>query len=451
MVTNRSRFSCALASALVIASVSATAGSTEDVLSLNMSKSIKDRMFWDLNVVSTKTKTKSEQPRDMTPEIVKVSDLTAMRNQLATDLYNRLRSAGQLSTVTSDQFFATLNSSTSLSGGNATMTTIRNALQTEQDLIDLVKIRYYGTPTSGGLSAVKLLDAALSAPIDPDPSVDGYGFESGAGYLTTPQGIRATSGNPSDTLALSVGYYLNDDHNWAVEAVVLGLPLNATIYGAGTNDRGTPNQLVGKEIIETKLLPPIAKLGYYFGDNSWAVRPYVGIGAMYAVFFDTKTTPYFDQYQGGKTSVSLKSAFGIGPFVGLQSNISDTGWHVGLSVGKIRLKTEATLVTRNTMFRSGDAVLSDYKQTTSDAIENAEALLNTANNNATNTNNARTTPFASATYNVAPGGMTTELMKDLGSYKKATQGGDGTLGTFVRKQRSTLDNTILMLSIGKSF
>ena len=48
-------------------------------------------------------------------------------------------------------------------------------------------------------------------------------------------------------------------------------------------------------------------------------------------------------------------------------------------------------------------------------------------------------------------GFTTEMMKDLAAYKKAKQGGDGTLGTFVRKQRSTLDNTILMLSVGKSF
>ncbi len=43
--------------------------------------------------------------------------------------------------------------------------------------------------------------------------------------------------------------------------------------------------------------------------------------------------------------------------------------------------------------------------------------------------------------------------KDLAAYKAtpAGGGGDGTLGTFVRKQRSTLDNTIFMLSVGKSF
>lgn len=269
--------------------------------------------------------------------------------------------------------------------------------------------------------------------------------------MTTPQGIRAKSGNPSETLALSVGYFLNDDQNWAVEALVLGAPLRATVYGAGINDRGDPNQLTGREIIHTKMLPPMAKFGYYFGNKNWVVRPYVGIAAMYAIFFDTKTTSYFDEYQGGKTSISLKNAFGVGPFIGLQSDVAKSGWQVGVSIGKIKIKTEATLVTRGTMFKTGDLALTDYKQTTADAIDQAESLLTTANNNATNANNARATPFASTTYNIAPGGMTTELMKDLAAYKQVAQGGDGTLGTFVRKQRSTLDNTIFMLSVGKSF
>lgn len=453
----RSRFSLAVGALLVMTALPAAAGpSVEDSLALSMSKGIRDRMFWNLSVVSTKTKTKSEQPRDMTPQIVSIADLTAMRNQRATDLYERLRAAGQLTTVSSEQFFAAVNSSTALSSGNATMTSIRNALQTEQDLIDLVKVRYYGTPTAGGLTANNLLDAALSAPLvpadptDPDSPV-GYGFASGEGYLTTPQGIRAKAGNPSETLALSVGYYLNDDQNWAVEALVLGAPLRATVSGAGTNDRGEPNQLAGQEIIRTKMLPPMAKFGYYFGNKNWVVRPYVGVAAMYAIFFDSKTTSYFDQYQGGKTSISLKNAFGVGPFIGLQSDVAKSGWNVGLSVGKIKIKTEATLVTRGTMFKTGDLALMDYKQTTRDAIDQAESLLTTANNNARNANNARLTPFASTTYNIAPSGMTTELMKDLAAYKQVAQGGDGTLGTFVRKQRSTLDNTILMLSVGKSF
>ncbi len=402
----RSRFSLAVGALLVMTALPAAAGpSIEDSLALSMSKGLRDRMFWNLSVVSTKTKTKSEQPRDMTPEIVSIQALSDMRADLVSKL-----PAGTVLTGSS----------------------VPSSLTTDQDKINWIKQRYYGTWEQFSIAGTPLLDAALQ---------EDYGFAPGEGYLTTPQGIRAKSGNPSETAALSVGFYLNDDQNWAVEALVLGAPLRASVYGAGTNDRGEPNQLVGKEIIRTKMLPPIAKFGYYFGNRDWVVRPYVGVAAMYAIFFDTKTTSYFDEYQGGKTSISLKNAFGVGPFIGLQSDVAKSGWNVGLSVGKIKIKTEATLVTRGTMFGTGSLALQDYKQVTLDAINNGEELV---------------LPQAQATEGRAgvvafPNGFTTELVKDLAAFKQAKQGGDGTLGTFVRKQRSTLDNTILMLSVGKSF
>src|SRR5690606_4330602 len=235
-------------------------------------------------------------------------------------------------------------------------------------------------------------------------------------------------------------YYLDDGQHWAVEALVLGAPLRAKVYGAGTNDRGEPNQLVGKELINTKMLPPLAKFGYYFGDRSWPVRPYLGVAAMYAIFFDTKATDFFNEYQGGKTSVSIKNSFGVGPFVGLESGASDSGWRVGFSVGRIKLKTEATLVTRNTLILSGADVLKDYKTNTVNAINVGEDTLGPFGN--TLAAGSGVVPF--------PNGLTTELMKDLAAYKQ-TQGGDGSLGTFVRKQKTELSNTIFMLNVGRSF
>lgn len=403
----------------------------DDGLGLNLSTSIRDRMFWNLHVVSTKTKTKSEQPRDLTPEIVRIKDLESMRDRIADDLLARTNVDARLS-----------SNPVNLSGAGATAVNVRNALQTEQDFIDYYKVKYYGASDVPGLSGIYLLDQAL---------VSDYGFAEGEGYLTTPQGIRAKSGNPSSTVALSVGYYLNDGHNWAVEALVLGAPVRATIKGAGINDAGAPNQLAGTDIIKTKMLPPIVKFGYYFGDRSWPVRPYAGIGAMYAIFFDTKTTSNFDQYNGGtgKTSVSISNELAVGPFVGLESG-DLSGWRVSLSVGRIKFSTEATLVSRGTQFRSGDPALRDYTGTVVDAIDQAEALRNTANNNANAAYKVKTGD-AGATVNFMPNGFTTEMMRDLAAYKQSQGTGDGTLGTFVRKQKSTLDNTLFMLSVGRSF
>jgi len=45
------------------------------------------------------------------------------------------------------------------------------------------------------------------------------------------------------------------------------------------------------------------------------------------------------------------------------------------------------------------------------------------------------------------------LIRDLIAVRAAREGSSGAsdLGTFVRKQRTTLDNTLFMLSVGRSF
>ena len=406
----RSRLSLAVGVLLAVAAMPAAAGSSlEDTLALSMSKGLRDRMFWNLSVVSTKTKTKSEEPRDQfAGGVVSIADLKAMRDAMA---------AGQ----------ATLDPNSDLYKINAAK---------------LANVYSYGV--SDPISAIDLLESALVADYGFAPR---SGTTPGNGYLGTPKGILAKAGDPSATAALSVGYYLDDGQHWAVEALVLGAPLRAKVYGAGTNDRGEPNQMVGKELINTKMLPPLAKFGYYFGDRSWPVRPYLGVGAMYAIFFDTKATNFFNQYQGGKTSVSIKNAFGVGPFVGLESGASDSGWRVGFSVGRIKLKTEATLVTRNTQILSGADVLKDYGTNTLNAINIGEDTLAAYANllagfGPTLANGDPVKPF--------PNGLTTELMKDLAAYKQ-NRGGDGSLGTFVRKQKTELSNTIFMLNVGRSF
>ncbi|MDX9842851.1 MAG: OmpW family outer membrane protein [Aquabacterium sp.] len=403
----RSRFSLAVGVLLAVAAMPTAAGpSLEDTLALSMSKGLRDRMFWNLSVVSTKTKTKSEEPRDMFQGgVVSIADLEAMRKDLAVSV-----------------------------GGNpstGSLASVNPATLSAADKIKYWKAQAYGntdTPFgAAGVTGIWALDLSLNK---------AYGYPTDQGYLGTPKGILAKAGDPSATAALSVGYYLNDDQNWAVEALVLGAPLRAKVYGAGVNEVGADNQLVGKELINTKMLPPMVKLGYYFGGRNWVVRPYLGVAAMYAIFFDTKTTGYFDDYQGGKTSVSIKNSFGVGPFVGLESGSVGSGWRVGFSVGKIKLKTEATLVTRNTMIRTGSAVLSDYNQDIQNAVDIGEDAARVANLN--------------AGFTVFQNGFTTELIKDLAAYKK-TQGGDGSLGTFVRKQKTELSNTIFMLNVGRSF
>lgn len=415
----RSRFSLAVGALLAMAAMPAAAGpSLEDTLALSMSKGLRDRMFWNLSVVSTKTKTKSEEPRDQFEGgVVSMRDLIAARNQVLSTL-----------PVAAQNHLNSVFTASSPYAGFSSLT--------QEQKEAYIRVSVYGLPGALPTPGVPFSTYGLSALYILDEALKNEGYATGEGYLGTPRGIKARAGDPSETAALSVGYYLDDGHHWAVEALVLGAPLRAKVYGAGTNDQGKPNQLVGKELINTKMLPPLAKIGYYFGDRSWPVRPYLGVAAMYAIFFDTKATGFFNEYQGGETSVSIKNAFGVGPFVGLESGHSESGWRVGFSVGKIKLKTEATLVTRGTMITSQSDVLKDFSKNIYDATVQGEV------NAQKNIDGFGINPF--------PQGFTTALMKDLAAYRKS-QGGDGSLGTFVRKQKTELTNTIFMLNVGRSF
>jgi len=244
--------------------------------------------------------------------------------------------------------------------------------------------------------------------------------------LGTPAGIKARVGNGT-TPTLSIGYWLSDDYTWVAEAYVLAAPITIKAYGEGTNYAGKPNGLSGKEILSTKLLPPVVMFGRYFRDQNATFRPYLGVGATYAVFFDGKTTSAYNQYVGGRSTVSLKNAFGIGPFAGLKTQMSDD-WHVNFSVGQIKLKTEASLVTYNTKFVTGSDVIKDFNADLTTAVEFAE------------------TPRGR--FNVAPVDTrtTTKLMQLVALSKNQSD-----LGTFERKQKQEITATIVTLSIGRTF
>lgn len=254
----------------------------------------------------------------------------------------------------------------------------------------------------------------------------------GLSGLGTPPGVRIHANENMLTPAISIGYYLDDDFTWVLEAYVLAAPLKSEIYGKGTNYFLQPNGVDGKRLLTTKLLPPTAMLGRYWGDKKSKFRPYTGLMATYAIFFDTKATQDLNSFVGGETSVSLKNAFGIGPALGFKYQINED-WHASLNVGSVKLKTQGTLTTRNTVIRTGDAVLNDYPADIVNAINQASALLGAVYPN---------------TFSNSQGGATTVLLRAVAD---ARGNSDGNLGTYVRKQDTTLTNTLFMFSVGRSF
>lgn len=380
-----------LGAAYLVGAVSPAMAQEPPRLFANLQPAYKERVFWRLNAVYANTKTTSGDAYDVTGNVVDIATLRAMLAAMP---------AGSSSGTTDQRIQFRL----------------RDQYRRAIDALD---------PPDGGSETGIRAD---------DPTGTGLG---------TPKGIKARAGNGA-TVALSVGVFLDEKKQWAAEALLLGLPMDVSVYGDGVTQRGTPNGLSGKEIIKTKLLPPTAILGRYFGDQNSAFRPYAGVGAMYAVFFDTKPTAELNAYQGGQslsdTSVSIKNAFGVGPFLGIEAKFGD-GWQARFNIGHVRLKTEATLITKNTVITSTSAVTKDYGPNVTTAIEVGDGF-------------DSTTVGGAPLY---PNGFTTRLMSDYANYKAtgAVPGpgvsGTATLGTFVRKQKTTLDNTIMMLSVGREF
>lgn len=402
---SRTGFAVALSAVIASLATPARAESVDSIFA-KVSPSVRDRMFFRLNYIYANVKTTSGEAYDVTGPVLTRADLAKMApgNTSGSSKGVGKAAANDGLQYVSPYLNALINGPKAVYGTGAT---------------SITKQLFTGTAPDSPGAVVQ--DAAL-------------GFTSELNGLGTPQGIKAKSDESVSTPALSVGYFLTDDYSWFVEAYLLAAPLKVNVKGDGINGSGLPNGINGVNIIKTKLLPPTAIMGYYFGKSTDVVRPFAGVGGSYAIFFDTRATEALNAYQGGgssgDTTISIKNALGFGPFLGVRTAISND-WHLNFSVGKLRYKTEATIVTRNTHITSDSAVIKDYGPYV--AVVNsdgAKALGDTFLNN----------PSV---------GMVTALMCDLAATKYRND--NCNLGTFERKQSTVLDNTMFMFSVGRSF
>lgn len=377
------RWMAAAAAALALCTPWVGAAETEGIFD-KIQPSFRDRAFMRISYINANVKTTSKDAYDVTGPVVGKNDIaTYLTGNRFTSKY--------------------LNTTPSASRTSAIYNTI-----------------------SGNFTQSLELDAVACPAV-----TDGLG---------TPCGIRSRGSSTVGTAALSLGYYLDDEMSWVVEAFVLAAPLKISAYGDGSASA----YLNGKNIINVKMLPPTAVLGKYFGEAKDTIRPFVGFGASYAFFFDVQATDTLNTFQGGRspgdTSVKLKNAFGVGPFVGLKGQLDDT-WHVSLNVGKLRYKTDATLVTRNTTITNESDVIKAFGPNTQAAVVALDAPMN-----------RRPSPNPGDPGYLAP---LTILMCDLADAKAgltaSSNNCSSNFGTFVRKAPVVFDNTLFMLSVGRSF
>ena len=123
----------------------------------------------------------------------------------------------------------------------------------------------------------------------------------------------------------------------------LALPFTHQIYGAGAL------QGVGK-VAQVDALPASIFVQYRFGEANSTYRPYIGIGATYAYFFNAKGNASLTATTnpgGPPTTLTIDSQFIATPQIGLTAALSDKMF-VDIVYTKSVLKTTTKLSTGQT-------------------------------------------------------------------------------------------------------
>lgn len=140
------------------------------------------------------------------------------------------------------------------------------------------------------------------------------------------------------------------DGHLSIETI-LALPLTVEFEATGTiaNESIAPNALgniptgvpaLGKEFGETKVLPPVVTLVYrFFLDQP--VRPYVGAGFTYMIYYDSEVTnPILTAVS--EPELEIDNSFGIVLQGGVEYNFYENWW-VNLDIKYIDVETSATV------------------------------------------------------------------------------------------------------------
>lgn len=164
-----------------------------------------------------------------------------------------------------------------------------------------------------------------------------------SGNLTlAPPGTQA---DVESAAGLSGGITYMWSDNLALD-VPLALPFKHKVVGAGSFLAG-----VGK-LADTKALPITAVVQYRFGAPTASFRPYLGLGATYAMFFDEKSTLAFTTATGGTranpTTVTFKDKLVPAMQAGLSFSATPK-WFVDVSATYTPLETRGTLSTGQTI------------------------------------------------------------------------------------------------------
>ena len=123
-------------------------------------------------------------------------------------------------------------------------------------------------------------------------------------------------------LGLTFSYMVTD--NWGVE-LLAATPFSHSV------------EMGGEEVAKVKHLPPSLMGQYYFGNAQSKMRPYVGAGINYTMFFDEEGRGVLNG-----SDVELEDSWGLAAQAGIDVAISDN-WFVNGSVWYMDIDTDVSV------------------------------------------------------------------------------------------------------------
>lgn len=139
------------------------------------------------------------------------------------------------------------------------------------------------------------------------------------------------------SLDISLAYMLTD--NWAIE-LLADLSSEHTVSANGLEEAA--NVASGTDVIETNVLPPTVFLQYQFAPKG-KIRPYVGVGLNYTMYFSDDFTPAAKTALGA-SNLDIDSSFGWAAQVGIDWELGND-WFFSVDAKYINIETTATFNT----------------------------------------------------------------------------------------------------------
>lgn len=96
------------------------------------------------------------------------------------------------------------------------------------------------------------------------------------------------------------------------------------------------------KIADVDVLPPTLLFQYHFAPGG-TVRPYVGVGVNFTLFFDETATSGFETVAGGASNVDLDESIGLAGQIGVDIGSGD--WFFNIDAKYIQIDTTATITT----------------------------------------------------------------------------------------------------------